>query len=228
MLKKEFILLNILIFAGIFFISCQDTNINTDISTNHKSETQKETRENSFQEITTFNERLFRLGPNLEKNPHDIQKLEILLRENYQLLAEKGTLIKEEEFEPLGRCIPGTDSPCCEQVEAQISFIPSPKEKDIFYKYVSENDIYILTQSAKEGYIDETKPINLMKDGKVIFSGVVCQGTFDHPLIYMRLIEGKLTFDYLDGPCFDEQTNEYAHMNIFYEGRNINKEYSFK
>ena len=228
MLTKKFLLSNILIFASIFFISCQDTDINTDSLTNHKSETQKETRENSFQEITTFNEKLFRLGPNLEKNPLDIQKLENLLRENYQLLAEKGTLIKEGEFEPLDRCIPGTDSSCYEQVKAQISFIPGPKEKDIFYKYVSEKDIYILTQSTKEGYIDETKPINLMKDGKVIFSGIVCQGTFDYPLIYMRLVEGKLTFDYLDGPCFNEQTNEYAHMNIFYEGRNINKEYSFK
>ncbi|MBU0544171.1 MAG: hypothetical protein KKH97_02380 [Proteobacteria bacterium] len=188
----------------------------------------KETGENSFQEITTFNEKLFRLGPNLEKNPHDIQKLENLLRENYPLLAKKGALIKEEEFKPLGRCIPGTDYPCNKEVEAQISFIPSPKEKDVFYKYVSENDIYILTQSSKKGYIDETKPINLMKDGKVIFSGVVCQGTFDYPLIYMRLIEGKLTFDYLDGLCFDEQSNKYARMNIFYEGRNINKEFGFE
>jgi len=188
----------------------------------------KETGESSFQEITTFNEKLFRLGTNLEKNPHDIQKLENLLRENHQLLAEKGTLIKEEIFDPLDRCIPETDSSCNEQVEEQISFIPGPEEKNIFYKYVSERGIYILTQSSKEGYIDETKPINLMKDGKVIFSGVVCQGTFDYPLIYMRLIEGKLTFDYLDGPCFNEQTNEYAHMNIFYEGRNINKEYGFK
>lgn len=187
----------------------------------------KETGESSFQETTTFNGKLFRLGPDLEKNSHNIQKIETLLRENYQLLAEKGTLIKDEEFKPLYRCIPGTDSHCNEQVEAQISFIPSSKDKDIFYKYVYENEIYMLIQSSNEGYIDETKPVNLMKDGKIIFSGVVCQGTFDYPLIYMRLIKGKLAFDYLDGPCFDEQTNEYAHMNIFYEGRNINKEYGF-
>lgn len=219
--------LYILIFAGIFFISCQDTDIKTDILNNHKTETQKEIIENSFQETATLNEKLFRLGPNLEKNSLDIQKVENLLRENYSLLAEKGTLIKENKFEPLYRCIPGADSPCNEQVEEQISFIPGPEEKDVFYKYVSENDIYILTQSSREGYIDETKPINLMKNGKVIFSGVVCQGTFDYPLINMRLIEGKLTFDYLDGPCFNENTNEYARMNVFYEGRNINKEYGF-
>ncbi len=220
--------LYILIFISLFFISCRETDINRDVSINQKTETQKEAGESSFQETTTFNEKLFRLGPNLEKYSHDIQKIENLLRENYQLLAEKGTLIKEGEFKPLDRCIPETDSSCNKQVEAQISFIPSPKEKDIFFKYISEKDIYILIQSSKEGYIDETKPINLMKDGKVIFSGVVCQGTFDYPLIYMRLIKGKLAFDYLDGPCFDEQTNKYAHMNIFYEGRNINKEYGFK
>lgn len=226
--NKPFKILYILIFTSLFFISCQETDINRYISSNHKTETQEKARESSFQEITTLNEKLFRLGTNLEKNQHDVQKLENLLRENYQLLAEKGTLIKEEKFDPLDRCIPKTDSSCYEQVKAQISFIPDPKEKNVFYKYVSEKDIYILTQSATEGYIDETKPINLMKNGKVIFSGVVCQGTFDYPLIYMRLIEGKLTFDYLAGPCFNEQTNEYAHMNIFYEGRNINKEYGFK
>jgi len=57
--------LYILIFISLFFISCRETDINSDVSINQKTETQKEAGENSFQETTTLNEKLFRLGPNL-------------------------------------------------------------------------------------------------------------------------------------------------------------------
>jgi len=39
---------------------------------------------------------------------------------------------KEEEFEPVDRCIPGTDATCYEQVKAQISFIPVLKKRILF------------------------------------------------------------------------------------------------
>ena len=129
-----------------------------------------------------------------------------------------------EGLDVLSRCDPTAFEGCSSSGDDSI-FIPKRAESNVWFKYRGKDRIFSITQVSFRSFLNEDKPIQLEENGKRLFSAQVCQGTYDFPLLYARLIDGKLAFEYLEGPCFDERSGQSAKFNSYYGGININQTY---
>lgn len=169
-----------------------------------------------------------------------------------EIFFTQGKKIEYPDSEVLSKCMEDLD--CTEEVKDHLSFQAQKNEKDVAFKYIfsekrqnSTGDAtknvpvnlpknfteeYNLIQKNSKGNINEEKPITLIKDGKEIFTSVVCQGTYDQPLVHFTKVLEKLTFDFFEGLCYNEnqetenKKSAYASPNIFYDGTTINQRYS--
>lgn len=159
--------------------------------------------------------RLFRLAPGVAgAHSHDLDFLRSLLDQRQNRPLSPSIPLVPEELEGLQRFLPCAD--CGEPMPG--TFAPGPLESNVLFKFKGSNRTFSLTQQNAGSYIDEERPVTLEEKGRIIFTETVCQSTFDLPLLYTRLIDGRLAFEYLEGPC-----GPHTRWNSFFDGSNINR-----
>lgn len=164
--------------------------------------------------------RLFRLDSSLAASySHDVDRLRSLAAQQMPA-AFHSSRITPELLDIL--------TPACqfgESCEAQdeMSFVPSRADWNVRFKVRGARRSFSITQVSAGIQINEALPIRLEENGRILFTRVVCQGTYDWPLLYPRLIADRLAFEYLDGRC-----EAGVAWNTFFDGMDINQSFRVK